>query len=76
MPDGESLAAARVRPQHRYSMRTGLLALVFACIAPALMVASVAVYESYQIQKERIFRDTIFMAVSYTHLTLPTSDLV
>lgn len=66
MPDGESLAAARVRPQHRYSMRTGLLALVFACIAPALVVASVAVYESYQIQKERIFRDTIFMARNLT----------
>ena len=45
-------------------MRTGLLLLVFACIFPALVVASLAVYESYVIQKERIFRDTIFLARS------------
>lgn len=62
MADGESLAGVRTRPPHRYSMRTGLLALVFTCIAPALVVASVAVYESYVVQKERIFRDTIFLA--------------
>lgn len=47
-------------------MRTGLLALVFACITPALIVASGAVYESYVIQKERIFRDTIFLARNLT----------
>ena len=46
-------------------MRTGLL-LVFACIFPALVVASLAVYESYVIQKERIFRDTIFLARNLT----------
>ena len=46
-------------------MRTGLL-LVFACIFPALVVASLAVYESYVIQKERIFRDTIFLACNLT----------
>lgn len=50
------------RKPRRYSMRTGLLALVVACISPALIVASIAVYESYVIQKERIFRDTIFLA--------------
>lgn len=66
MADGESLAATQVRPRYRYSMRAGLLVLVFACIAPALMVASVAVYESYQIQRERIFRDTIFLARNLT----------
>lgn len=66
MADGEILAATRVRPRYRYSMRTGLLALVFACIAPALVVASIAVYESYLIQKERIFRDTIFLARNLT----------
>lgn len=43
-------------------MRAGLLTLVFACILPALVVASVAVYESYVVQKERILRDTIFLA--------------
>lgn len=43
-------------------MRTGLLTLVFACILPALVVASVAVYESYVVQKDRILRDTIFLA--------------
>ena len=47
-------------------MRTGLLLLVFACIFPALVVASLAVYESYVIQKERIFRDTIFLARNLT----------
>lgn len=62
MADGESLAGVRARPQHRYSMRAGLLALVFTCISPALLVASVAVYESYVVQKERILRDTIFLA--------------
>ncbi|ALX83237.1 diguanylate cyclase [Achromobacter xylosoxidans] len=66
MADGESLVATQVRPRYRYSMRAGLLVLVFACIAPALMVASVAVYESYQIQRERIFRDTIFLARNLT----------
>ncbi|CAB3632419.1 MULTISPECIES: diguanylate cyclase [Achromobacter] len=66
MADGESLVAARVRPKLRYSMRTGLLVLVFACIAPALAVSSIAVYESYLIQKERIFRDTIFLARNLT----------
>ncbi|WMD23349.1 sensor domain-containing diguanylate cyclase [Achromobacter seleniivolatilans] len=68
MADGESLAGVRTRPQHRYSMRAGLLALVFTCIAPALVVASVAVYESYIIQKERIFRDTIFLARNLTSI--------
>jgi diguanylate cyclase (GGDEF)-like protein len=62
MADGRNIAGARVRRPRRYSMRTGLLALVVACIAPALVVASVAVYESYVVQKERIFRDTIFLA--------------
>ncbi|MGB3818076.1 diguanylate cyclase [Achromobacter pulmonis] len=66
MADGEILAVTRARPRRRYTMRTGLLALVFACIAPALVVASIAVYESYQIQKERIFRDTIFLARNLT----------
>ena len=66
MADGESLAGAKARPLHRYSMRAGLLALVFTCISPALVVASVAVYESYVIQKERIFRDTIFLARNLT----------
>ncbi|MCZ8391152.1 sensor domain-containing diguanylate cyclase [Achromobacter xylosoxidans] len=66
MADGESLTVARVRSKHRYSMRTGLLGLVVACIAPALVVASIAVYESYLIQKERIFRDTIFLARNLT----------
>ena len=66
MADGESLVAARVRPKLRYSMRTGLLVLVFACITPALVVSSIAVYESYLIQKERIFRDTIFLARNLT----------
>ncbi|WZB75084.1 sensor domain-containing diguanylate cyclase [Achromobacter insuavis] len=47
-------------------MRTGLLVLVFACITPALVVSSIAVYESYLIQKERIFRDTIFLARNLT----------
>ena len=65
MTDGESLVSARARPR-RYSMRTGLLLLVFACIFPALVVASLAVYESYVIQKERIFRDTIFLARNLT----------
>lgn len=68
MADGESLAGVRTRPQHRYSMRTGLLALVFTCISPALVVASVAVYESYVIQKERVFRDTIFLARNLTSI--------
>ncbi|CAB3701491.1 sensor domain-containing diguanylate cyclase [Achromobacter pestifer] len=68
MADGESLAGVRSRPQHRYSMRTGLLALVFTCISPALVVASVAVYESYAIQKERVFRDTIFLARNLTSI--------
>lgn len=54
------------RKPRRYSMRTGLLALVVACISPALIVASIAVYESYVIQKERIFRDTIFLARNLT----------
>lgn len=49
MADGKSLVAARVRPKLRYLMRTGLLVLVFACITPALMVSSIAVYESYLI---------------------------
>ena len=66
MTDGESLVSARARPPRRYSMRTGLLLLVFACIFPALVVASLAVYESYVIQKERIFRDTIFLARNLT----------
>lgn len=66
MADGESLAVARARRPRRYSMRTGLLTLVFACITPALVMASVAVYESYVIQKERIFRDTIFLARNLT----------
>ncbi len=66
MPDGESLAGVRPRRPRRFSMRTGLLTLVFACITPALVVASVAVYESYVIQKERIFRDTIFLARNLT----------
>lgn len=68
MADGESLAGARARPPHRYSMRTGLLALVFACISPALVVASVAVYESYIVQKDRIFRDTVFLARNLTSI--------
>ncbi|CAB3720930.1 sensor domain-containing diguanylate cyclase [Achromobacter piechaudii] len=62
MADAESLPGVRTRPPHRYSMRAGLLTLVFACILPALVVASVAVYESYVVQKERILRDTIFLA--------------
>lgn len=66
MADGESSAGVRRAPPRRYSMRTGLLALVFACITPALIVATVAVYESYVIQKERIFRDTIFLARNLT----------
>lgn len=66
MTDGESLVSARARPPRRYSMRTGLLLLVFACIFPALVVASLAVYESYVIQKDRIFRDTIFLARNLT----------
>lgn len=49
-------------------MRTGLLVLVFTCISPALIVASVAVYESYVIQKERVFRDTIFLARNLTSI--------
>ena len=64
MTDGE-LGQRAARPPRRYSMRTGLL-LVFACIFPALVVASLAVYESYVIQKERIFRDTIFLARNLT----------
>ncbi|SSW72243.1 GGDEF domain-containing protein [Achromobacter agilis] len=67
MADGQGIAAgAPARTPRRYSMRTGLLALVVACISPALVVASVAVYESYVIQKERIFRDTIFLARNLT----------
>ena len=66
MADGETVAGVRRRRARRYSMRTGLLALVFACITPALVVATVAVYESYVIQKERIFRDTIFLARNLT----------
>jgi len=66
MSDGETRAGVRRRQARRYSMRTGLLALVFACITPALIVATVAVYESYVIQKERIFRDTIFLARNLT----------
>lgn len=66
MADGESLPGVRARPQHRYSMRTGLLILVFACISPALVVASIAVYESYVVQKDRIFRDTVFLARNLT----------
>ena len=49
-------------------MRTGLLILVFACISPALVVASVAVYESYIVQKDRIFRDTVFLARNLTSI--------
>lgn len=66
MADGDGLAGARPRRQQRYSMRTGLLALVFACITPALIVASAAVHQSFVIQKERIFRDTIFLARNLT----------
>ncbi|WYX19344.1 hypothetical protein WJ973_26975 [Achromobacter xylosoxidans] len=69
MADGESLAVARVRSKHRYSMRTGLLGLVVACIAPALVVASIAVYESYLIQKERIFATRF----SWRATSLPSS---
>lgn len=47
-------------------MKTGLLVLVFACITPALIVATVAVYESYVVQKDRIYRDTIFLARNLT----------
>ncbi len=64
--EAESPAGAKARPQRLYSMRTGLLALVFTCISPALIVASVAVYESYVIERERIFRDTIFLARNLT----------
>ncbi|MDF3851110.1 sensor domain-containing diguanylate cyclase [Achromobacter denitrificans] len=66
MPESQAIVGAPIRLPRRYSMRTGLLALVVACISPALVVASVAVYESYVIQKERIFRDTIFLARNLT----------
>lgn len=42
-------------------MKTGLLVLVAACIVPALVVALVAVYQSYATQRDRIFRDAIFV---------------
>ena len=59
MTDGESLVSARARPPRRYSMRTGLLLLVFACIFPALVVASLAVYELRHPERAHIPRHDI-----------------
>ncbi len=62
MKSSEPVVVSDVRPAPRYSMRAGLLALVFVCIAPALVIASIAVRESYVLQKERILGDTIVLA--------------
>lgn len=62
MQSGERIVSSDSRAAPRYSMRAGLLALVFVCIAPALVIASIAVHESYALQKQRILGDTIVLA--------------
>lgn len=55
-PGGEASEARSVR---RYSVRVSLLGLAAACLVPAVLALSFFAYQNYQMQRERIARDTV-----------------
>lgn len=63
------MAATRTiptRPLRRLSLRQALVLLGFACSLPAVLVASLTVYEDYRLHKERIYQATVSIARSIT----------
>lgn len=55
-PAARAAAAPRARAP---SVRTYLIALVGACVLPALIVSALLIYDAYRLQRERVYREAV-----------------